>query len=83
MRYALTDPDGLVVNVVLLAEPNDWTPDDTLTLHPLDEGVRVGPGWTYDGNTWVEPVAPEPQPSVDALLQRQINELTDLILFGF
>lgn len=82
MRAALII-DGLVENVILVGE--DYTPPAGYALVPLDDDDAVGPGWAVDPlGGWTAPEDPEPAPpSQLALMQQQINELTDLVLFGF
>lgn len=53
-RRAAVVEDGQVVNVIVVREDDDpakygaiWCPDE------------VGPGWTYDGETWTPPPNPE------------------------
>lgn len=62
-NYAILDPTGLVINVVVV-DPTIAPPDPAwidLTTNPL--GVWIG--WTTPdkGTTWVAP--PEPVPPVD------------------
>lgn len=85
MRAAVIDPAGAVVNIVLVDDDNEYDPGDGHQVIEIDDTSAVGPGWTYDDGTWIDPgpITPPPAPmSTEAWLQQQINDLTDLILFG-
>jgi hypothetical protein len=64
MRYAHIDPTGLVVNVSLWDGVTPYTEPNGHTLHKLDEGSPVGPGWTLTGQTF-NPPPPEPEEALD------------------
>jgi hypothetical protein len=62
MRYALVNDSGLAVNVILWDGTEPYDPPEGHTLHQLDDGSPVGPGWEYDG-IWTAPAAePAPEP---------------------
>ena len=46
--------NGVVENVVLLAEGSDWTPPDGTTLGPAGGEI----GWTWNGSTYTNPNPP-------------------------
>ena len=54
-RYAHVNPDGLVVNCSVWDGVTEYDPGDDITLVAVPDGVRAGPGWTYDGTNWVAP----------------------------
>ena len=62
MRYALVNADGLVANAIVWDGQTDYTPADGLTVVAIHDGVRAGPGWTYDGTNWI---APPPEPDIE------------------
>jgi len=62
MRYALVNADGLVVNAIVWDGQTDYTPAEGLTVVAIHDGVRAGPGWTYDGTNWI---APPPEPDIE------------------
>jgi hypothetical protein len=55
MRWALVDADGSVTGVILWDGQTEYTAPDGLTLVKVPDGVRAGPGWTYDGTNWIAP----------------------------
>lgn len=63
MRYAVIDASGSVVNVIL------WdalaAPDFTIEGHTLVAADEAGPGWTYDGTSFIAP-PPPPEPAPKA-----------------
>lgn len=59
MKYALVNADGLVVNAIVWDGQTDYTPADGLTAVSIPDGVKAGPGWTYNGTDWI---APPPDP---------------------
>ena len=63
VRYAIIE-GGRVTNVVIAdaayAAENGW----------IEVAPEVGPGWTYDGENFVEPV-PEPEPVPTIISDRQ------------
>lgn len=75
MRAALHDPDGLVVNVIVLDEDSDYEPTDGLTLLELDDDSPVGPGWLLVDDDWVEPDPPGPATPSLAELQAQLEQI--------
>jgi len=62
MRYALVNADGLVVNAIVWDGQTDYTPAYGLTVVAIHDGVRAGPGWTYDGTNWI---AQPPEPDIE------------------
>jgi len=54
-RYAHVNPDGLVVNCSVWDGVTEYDPGDDITLVAVPDGVRAGPGWTYDGTNWTAP----------------------------
>lgn len=58
MRYAHINADGLVVNVSLWDGVTEYNPPEGITMINVDD-VPCGPGWTYDGTTFIAPL-PEP-----------------------
>ena len=83
MRTAVIDRNGTVVNLVVLTADADYDPGEDRDLLALDDDSPVSIGWTWDRTTWTKPTTPpEPPMTTEAWLQRQINDLTDLILFG-
>jgi hypothetical protein len=58
MRYAHVI-NNEVTNVSLWDGVTPWTPNDSSTLHPLEDDSPVGPGWQFVDGEWV---APEPEP---------------------
>jgi hypothetical protein len=62
MRYATINNDGLVVGIIVWDGKAEYTPADGLTLVKVPDGVRAGPGWTYDGTNWI---APPPEPDIE------------------
>lgn len=84
MRAAVTDSNNLVVNVVIIDADSDYDPGEGLTIVVIDDDAPCGLGWTHNGDgTWTEPTpaAPAaPPPSTDALLQQQIDFLTDRLM---
>lgn len=59
MRRVAMILDGVVVNVALVDEGSAWNPVG-YELVEVSESA-VGPGWTYEGGLFVEPVV-EPGP---------------------
>lgn len=59
MRHAVLRGDA-VANIII-ASPG-FDPGDGQRVVPLEDGVPVGPGWTYDGETFSPPAEPDPQP---------------------
>lgn len=57
MRAAIVQ-NGLVTNVVEVADLESWTPESGELVEVSDE-TRVSPGWTWDGSTFT---APDPAP---------------------
>jgi hypothetical protein len=55
MRYAVIE-NGVVVNVIEWDGETEWTPGDDYDV--IDCPASVGPGWTYDGQTFTAPVSP-------------------------
>lgn len=58
MKAALVDNTNTVVNVVVWAD-GDTAPAG-LTAITVAPGVRVAPGWTWDGTDFVDPTPPPP-----------------------
>lgn len=58
-RYVIIDAAGAVINATLWDGLSDWTPGSGLSAIPSDEAQI---GWTYDGQTFSSPAAPEPAP---------------------
>lgn len=78
MRYAVIDPQGFVLNVVL-AEP-DWAAANLPDAVPAPP--EVGPGWRWLDDAWVAPPPPPPvvpervtaRQAVEALLRSGVTE---------
>jgi hypothetical protein len=54
MRYAIIK-DSIVTNVIIWDGVASWAPEDGESAKLLDADSRVGPGWIYDGQTYIEP----------------------------
>lgn len=52
MNYAVIDPSGLVVNVILWDGVSEWQPPDGHQAVPLTKG---GIGWTYVNGQFISP----------------------------
>jgi hypothetical protein len=77
MRYALVDADGIVVNLIVLDDPEGYTPQDGfLVVADTDDVAEVGGSWTGDH---FEPAPPPPheEPVFNAKLQ--IETLKDRV----
>lgn len=73
MRYAVTDPAGVVLNIILLDAPDDFDPGEGRELIELDDDSRVDIGWTLSGHTPDPPelpVEPEPEPAPPTELEQ-------------
>jgi hypothetical protein len=62
MTYALINAAGLVVNVILLDDPTDYTPPSGQRLIKIPAGTAAGIGWTYVNGQFIAPPDPEPVP---------------------
>lgn len=51
MRWALLDPDGVVVNVIVWDSGAPYT--TTLEMVELEPGSPIGPGWRRWSGEWV------------------------------
>ena len=58
-RYAMVDPAGLVVGVIMWNGEDQYKPEENVTLHKLEEGSPVSPGWALRDGEWVDE-RPEP-----------------------
>lgn len=54
-RYAVVESSGLVENVILLEEVNDWPVPEGDTLYLLGDNQPCGPGWQLVGSEFVLP----------------------------
>lgn len=72
MRYALIH-DGIVKNVIEWdGNTETWSPSEGTVAIAVDSDTMVGPGFFYDGSTFVQPVVIEPVPdSVTPLQMRK------------
>lgn len=80
MRHALISAAGMVENVVLHNAASEWTPPEGFTIVPV-EGLGVGPGWTYDGETF-SPPEPEPLVLTVEVICREIDAERDRRIDG-
>lgn len=62
MNYALIDNAGLVINVIVLVNPADYTPPGDQRLIQLPADTAIGIGWKYVNGQFTPPPAPEPVP---------------------
>lgn len=58
MKYAIIE-NGIVTNVIMLDDTNDYTPAVGALLVKIEDGEAVGTGFTYDGTTFVDPNPPQ------------------------
>lgn len=63
MRYAVVK-DGMVVNAAEVESGSDWSPGEGLELI-LSETASVG--WTWNGQTFIEPTSPSIEKTVKTL----------------
>lgn len=67
MKLALVR-DGIVENIIVPPE-GEWEAPEGCTTVALDDDAPVGPGFTYDGEAFAEPVIVEPVPASVTPLQ--------------
>lgn len=85
MKLALVR-DGIVENIIIPPE-GEWEAPEGCTTVALDDDAPVGPGFTYDGETFAEPVIVTPAPASvtplqirKALRQVGLKEAVDAML---
>ena len=70
MRMALIDGQGLVLNVIEIEPDANWPAPVGCSL--IDAGAG-SPGDTWDGEKFIKPIPPEPEPVRD--LEKEIDGL--------
>lgn len=71
MRKAVVrEADGFVENVIEIEEEAEWQPPENCYLIDAADG---SPGDTWDGEKFVKPELPEPEPARD--LEAEIDEI--------
>lgn len=53
MNYAVIDPDGLIVNVVVYNGTDSWQPPENCTAVALPSGSEAQAGWFHDEGEFV------------------------------
>lgn len=53
-RYAMVDPSGVVVGVIMWNGEDEYEPEEKVELHQLDDDSPVGPGWALRKGKWVD-----------------------------
>lgn len=54
-RCAVINAAGLVVNVILLNDQEEWTPPRDCKVRKLEEVQRCGPGYTFKDGDFIAP----------------------------
>jgi len=75
-RYAIVEA-GVVTNVILWDGVADFSPRGIL----LPVGDEVAVGWLHDGDQWIAPEPPEPEPAPEEDPAR-VAALAKLIALG-